>query len=208
MVQTIQASNLTLEALIQKFKLRRATDEQFFTEWLTELPELTNFEKQTLERVKSNHFSLIEHPPMSESIVKMVVLAPLLDLAGFYQPPFRVNGESSVEILVEDEGGEIIKGQIDVLVLQNQMWILAIESKSTRFSLEVGLPQTLAYMLGNPNSDKPSFGMITNGSNFVFLKLTKQDVPQYAMSYDFSIRRGNDLYTVLSILKRLGNLLL
>ncbi len=117
MVTTIPVGNLSMEDLIYKFKLRRVVDEQFFTEWLTELPEITEGETTILDRVKSNYFSLIEHPPMSESIVKMVVLSPVLDLAGFYQPPFRVKGESSVEIFIEDEGGEIIKGQIDVLVL-------------------------------------------------------------------------------------------
>ncbi len=89
------------------------------------------------------------------------------------------------------------------------MWILVIESKRSRFSLEVGLPQALAYMLSNPNSEKPSFGLVTNGSNFTFLKLTKQGTPQYALSDEFSLlNRRNDLYTVLSILKRLGNLML
>jgi predicted type IV restriction endonuclease len=207
MVQTIAARNLALGDLIDKFNLQRATDEQFFTEWLTDLPEPSELEKQTLDRVKNNYLYLIERYSMSESIVKMVVLSPLLDLAGFYQPPYRVEGEPSVEIVVEDEG-EIVRGQIDVLVLHHQLWILVIESKRNTTSTEVGIPQALAYMLGNPNPEKPTFGLVTNGTSFIFLKLTKQGVPQYATSYDFSLRRDNDLYSVVSILKRLGNLVL
>ena len=207
MIQTIPARSLTVGDLIDKFNLQRATDEQFFTEWLTDLPQLSEVEKQTLDRVKNNYLYLTERYSMSESIVKMVVLSPLLDLSCFYQPPYRVEGEPSVEIVVEDEG-EIVRGQIDVLVLHHQLWILVIESKRNTASIEVGIPQALAYMLGNPNHEKPTFGLVTNGTSFIFLKLTKQGVPQYATSYDFSLRRGNDLYSVVSILKHLGNLVL
>lgn len=47
----------------------------------------------------------------------MVVLSPLLHLAGFYQPPFAIETETSIEIAAEDEG-EIVKGNIDVLLVQ------------------------------------------------------------------------------------------
>ena len=144
---------------------------------------------------------------MLESIVKMVVLSPLLDLAGFYRPPFRVNAETSIQISAEDEG-EIVRGQIDVLVVQNRLWVLAVESKGTKFSVREAIPQALAYMLASPNADHPTFGLATNGDQFIFIKLLKQDTPLYALSDDFSLlRRENELYGVLSVLKRLGKLL-
>ena len=206
MVQTIQASKITIGYLIDKFDLQRVNDDKFFTEWLADLPELSELEKQTLDRIKSNFIHLIERQQMIESIVKMVVLSPLLELAGFYQPPFEIDGEKGVEIFVEDED-EVIKGDIDVLVLGNHLWIFVIESKRSSLSLDAGIPQALAYMLGNPNHEKPCFGFVTNGSHFVFLKLIKQDTPQYGRSDDFSIfNRGNDLYRVFSILKHLAAL--
>ncbi len=56
--------------------------------------------------------------------------------------------------------------------------------------------------------DKPSFGMITTGKSFIFIKLVKGETPQYALSDEFVLRkRGNELYSVLSILKRLGQLI-
>ncbi|WP_442937327.1 hypothetical protein [Nostoc sp.] len=69
----------------------------------------------------------------------------MLDLAGFYRPPFYIATEESVEISEEiiidnelnvEETKEIIKGKIDVLVLQEQLWLLIIESKRSSFSLE------------------------------------------------------------------------
>ncbi|MGB7443109.1 MAG: hypothetical protein WA919_18750 [Coleofasciculaceae cyanobacterium] len=74
-------------------------------------------------------------------------------------------------------------------------------------SIEEGLAQLLAYMLGNPNSEKPSYGMITTGGSFIFVKLVKDFIPQYATSDLFNTRnRGNELYSVLRILKRLSQI--
>lgn len=206
MVRIIQAEKLTLYDLVNKFNLRLSKDECFFQEWQGELPEITEGERQRLDRVKESYLNLTLRP-MLEEMVKMVVLSPLLDMAGFYLPPFYSQSEESVEISDEDEG-VVVKGKIDVLVLQDQFWVIVIESKRAKFSLEPGIPQALAYMLANPNPEKPLFGLVTNGSNFIFLKLVKQEVPYYALSDEFTLRRGNDLYTVLGILKRLGEVLI
>ena len=67
--------------------------------------------------------------------------------------------------------------------------------------------QTLAYMLGNSDKECPTFGMITNGSEFLFLKTHYAPTPQYATSRLFSlINPENKLYEVLAILKHLGRL--
>ena len=99
-----------------------------------------------------------------------------------------------------------MKGRLDLLVFTPQFWILVIEAKGAKYSLEAGIPQVLSYMLGNPDSEKPAFGFVPNGIEFRFLKLTKQDNPKYAQSYLFALDRGDDLYTVLRVLKRLGQL--
>ena len=205
MVQTIPAQDITINDLKIKFSLQHTDERQFFREWQDNLPELSESEKQLLERIKTNFLNLIEYSPMLENAVKMVVLSPLLDLAGFYQRPLRISTEKQVEIISEDEG-TIVKGKIDVLVLQEQLWILVIEAKKAQFSLEPGIPQALAYMLDNPNPEKPIFGLVTNGSNFIFIKLIKQERSLYALSDEFTLRRANDLYIVLKILKQFGHL--
>lgn len=206
MVQAIQAKDLTLYDVEKKFSLKAADDVQFFREWLDDLPELTDLGKQSLDRVKANYRHLSKYP-MLEDIVKMVVLSPLLDLAGFYCSPFRITAEVPVQISGEDEG-EIVRGRIDVLVIQEQFWMLAVESKGTKFSVTEAIPQALAYMLASPNADQPTFGLVTNGNQFIFIKLLKQDMPLYALSDDFSLlRHENELYGVLRVLKRIGKLL-
>lgn len=202
----LQARNITLRDLRIKFNLQLVEDQQFFREWQDDLPEVSDAEKRQLDRVKANFSNLLEYPPLLENTVKMVVLSPLLDLANFYLSPLHVKSEPSISIESED-GDTIVKGEIDVLVLFERLWILVIESKKVDYSLEVARSQALAYMLASPNLDQPIFGLITNGVDFKFLKLVKQPQSQYAMSKIFNLfDPNNGLYQALSILKRLGQI--
>jgi predicted type IV restriction endonuclease len=203
-VQTLAANQVTLRQLKESFGLELAQDANFFSEWSAALPSLSALEQQLLDRVKENFAGLMEDPPMLENSVKMVVLAPLLDLAGFYHKPFRIETEPSVEISTEDEG-VVIWGRIDVLVLKERLWLLVIESKRSDFSVTRAIPQALAYLLNNPETIEPTFGMITNGNEFLFLKATRQPIAQYANSRLFSlVNPNNELYSVLQVLKQLG----
>lgn len=206
MVQTLQAGQVTLRDLIEKFRVQLVQDQQFFPEWQENLPELTDFEKQFLDKVKAGYFNLVVDPPVLEKPVQLAIVAPILFLTDFYLPPFQIKAEKSVEISEEDEG-VIIRGSLDILILKEQLWLLVIESKRVGFSLEVGLAQLLAYMMATPNPDKPSYGMLTNGGSFTFVKSVQQQVYQYATSRFFELRNpGNELYDVLRILKRIRQL--
>ena len=204
MVQTIQASLVKLSDLKNKFGLTLVRDSQFFPEWLNVSTEISELEQFWLDRVQTNFSALLEDPPVLENSVKMLVLSPLLDLAGFYQKPYRLETETSMEIEAEDEG-IIIRGRIDVLVLRERFWFVVIESKCSDFSVTKAIPQTLAYMFGNPNPEQSTFGMVTNGNEFIFLKLVRQPTPQYGNSRLFSlINPGNELYKILGVLKQIG----
>ncbi|HBL14222.1 MAG TPA: hypothetical protein DD379_23110 [Cyanobacteria bacterium UBA11162] len=111
-----------------------------------------------------------------------------------------------MRIVSEDEG-TIVTGRLDLLVFTPEFWILVIEAKKAQYSLEAGIPQALAYMLDHPNSEKAALGFVTNGIDFVFLKLIKETTPKYAQSYRFSLDSRDDLYTVLKVLKRFSQLL-
>ena len=204
MVQTIPAKEMTLAQLNQTFGLTRVDDDRFFLEWQTNLPELTEPEKQFLAQVKTEYLHLSEYP-MLEPIVKMVVLSPLLRLAGFYAPPFYLSAEKEVRVVSEDEG-TIVTGRIDVLLFTPEFWVTVVEAKKAAYSIEAAVPQVLAYMLDRLTPEKPVLGFVTNGSTFQFLKLVQQDCPQYARSDLFSLYSRDGIETVLRILKRIGQL--
>ncbi|WP_404787098.1 restriction endonuclease subunit R [Altericista sp. CCNU0014] len=205
MTQTLAANEATLGDLRDRFGLARATDTAFFPEWDISDSALTAVEKQALDRVQKNYLSQLEAQSMNEETVKMVVVAPLLDIAGFYRLPFTIDSEVSVEISATDESGTLVTGRIDTLILQGQLWILVVESKRTRFSVQAAIPQALAYLLARPQPEQPGFALITNGGEFLLIKLQGRDRPVYEFSVTFSLlNRGNDLYRILSVLKELG----
>ncbi len=208
MVQFIQAKNVSLNYLDERFQLQQTNDETFFNEWLDNLPANTDSDKNNLDLVKTRFLRLVKRPPLLEDIVKLVVVSPLLSLAGFYDEPFFAESEESVEISIEDKD-EIIRGRIDILVFQQQFWLLVVESKRASFSLIDAIPQALAYMLANPHPDKPIFGLVTNGEDFQFIKLVKQELAIYDLSDKFTLsKRENELYKVLAILKKIGQLVI
>lgn len=207
MVQILQAKEIELRYLIDNFGLQFVRDEQFFREWQENLPELSNLQKQLLDQVREGYFNLLEYPPMLEGAVRMAVLDPILFIGGFYLAPFHVKSEEPID-LVEEDDGVLVRGRIDTLVLKERLWVMTVESKKVAFSIEEGLAQILAYMLGNPNPERPSYGLIVTGGSFVFLKLVKGERPQYATSKVFITRNPgeNELYDVLRIFKRLSQI--
>jgi hypothetical protein len=210
MPATLQASRLSLYDVEDKLRLRQQiTTDDFFTELLKSAPVLSEFEKQILDRTKQ-HYVYLAKRPLLEVTVKMVTLSPLLSLAGFYDPPFYTTLEESVEVESQD-GTETVRGQIDVLVLQNSIWVVVIESKSIQYDVMMALPQALTYMSASPNhlANQNTFGMITNGREFRFIKLNPDSNPTYILSSVFSLSEPeNHLYRVLQILKSLGQLVI
>jgi predicted type IV restriction endonuclease len=200
---TIQASKVTLGLLERQFGLSLTDDVQAFPEWQV-AGELEPEALRALDRVKRNYTYLLKEPPVLEETVKLVVLSPLLDLAGFYQPPFRMRTEESVVVASQDEDGTEIRGAIDAIVLLEKIWVVVIEAKMSDFSLTKALPQTLSYMLASPNV--VTYGLVTNGSEFMFLKLVRGDgTAQYATSRVASLLApGNELAIVLQGLQGLG----
>jgi predicted type IV restriction endonuclease len=205
MVQSIPVSDLTLRDVKDKFGLRLAKDDSFFVEWRQDLPELMDAERKALDQIKASFLYLNKYPT-SEEAVKLVVLSPLLLLAGFYNPPFQIKTEAPIQISLEDEGG-VVRGRIDILVLQERVWAFVVESKEAGFSLKDATVQALSYMMATPHPHQPAYGLVTNGSEFMFIKSIVQQPPQYALSDFLTLqRRENDLYNVLAILKRVGAL--
>jgi len=206
MVQIIQAHKVGLEDLNSYFKAQAVRDPAFFPEWQNVPSEITELERQYLDKIQAGYLNLIEHPPLLEKAVQVAILGPLLFLADFYLPPFRIQAEKSIEITAQDED-VIVRGQLDTLLLKEQFWAMAIESKEASFSFEAGRAQLLAYMLANPQSEKPCFGLISSGGSFVFLKLVQGEVNRYGLSRVYELSNpGNDLYDVYPILKHIADI--
>lgn len=197
----------TLAEAERRFNLLRTEDETFFLEWHTSLPELSTVEQTALDELRRRYLYHRLEGQLLEGTVILLLASPLLTIAGFYDPPFRVRAEESVQLTLDD-GEEVLQGRIDVLVLLNQLWVVVLESKKTALSVWAALPQTLAYLMASPQPERPSFGMVTNGDDILFVKLVQGAQRHYALSRVFApFTSSRELYSTLQILKRIGRVI-
>ena len=202
MASITQAKTISLKELKNKFNLQLASHGDFLNNREQDFAEASPFENQQLKRIQQNYDNLSIYENFSEEAVKMVVLSPLLDLAGFYQAPFSIATEEPIEISSVDES-VVVRGKIDVLVVREQFWALVIESKRARFDVMFALPQAIAYMMDAPDKSKPVYGLLVNGREFVFVELSYQPEPVCARSFALSIEQDEELMQVLAMLKYL-----
>jgi len=197
----------SLDDLEERFNLLPTENEQFFSEWNQDLPQLTDTETTTLDQIRNRFLRHRKRGSLAEGTINHLVISPLLTLAGLYDEPFFITTEPEVELLLENRD-ELLRGRIDTLIVQQQLWVLVVESKST-IAFSVALPQVLTYMMGNPNPQRPVYGLITNGDEFQFIKLLIQDNPQYDLSNIFSLLlpHRNQLYDIMRVLKQIRQIM-
>jgi len=208
------ASSLTLRNLRQTFGVQLSSNDDFFFKWLKNSPPLIESEQVGLDRLSRNYLYLSQEEPPLEEIVKLVVVSPLLDLAGFYQSPFFVKTEVSTSLEIADEPNAApIQGRIDILVVQDSLWVIVIESKPARLDVTAGIPQALTYLLSAPSRPTTCYGMVTNGREVIFLKLDRSanpvaNPPQYIRSPTYRLLENiEERSQVLQGLKQIGSYL-
>ncbi len=194
----------SLAELETRLGLRRSEATAFFPEWRDPLPSLSQEEQDRLTVIRQRLLYHRADGDLLEGSVMLLVASPLLELAGFYDPPFKLKAEAAVEVVVDD-GEEVLRGRIDALILQQNFWLLVLEAKKTTISIRSALPQALAYMTANTQPDRPTLGLLTNGDDVLFVKLANQPTKQYSLSRAFSLYTlPEELQTTLQILKRIG----
>ncbi len=202
MVQTLAITDhiTSLAEAEERLGISLNRDPEFFTEWVIDRSSLTEAQQQRLDQIKQRYLYHRQYGHLLENAVNFLVISPILELAGFYDPPFHLRSEVSVKFELEDEDDTVYKGRIDALIVQADLWVILVEAKRTSFNMTLALPQALTY-LATARPSMPRFAWVSNGEYSMFVKL---DRGEYAFSDDFSLnRRQNDLYSVLQILDRL-----
>lgn len=128
MIQTLAISKAitTMAQLRENFNLTPTNNDQFFTEWFQDLPELTDEEKAFLDKIRHRFSPHRDRGELAEGTVNMLLVSHLLELAGFFDEPFFITTEPQVEIQLEDRD-EILRGRIDTLVIHQRLWMLVVE---------------------------------------------------------------------------------
>jgi len=182
-----------------------AKDAGFFNEWTEHLPEITDSDRQALDRVRQRYLYHREAGPLREGAVNVVVVSALLELAGLLDPPFRLRPAASLPVAL-DGSSKKTDGTLEVLGVHDRLWICELETKRADVSVRAALPHLLEFLSAKLKPEQPLYGAITNGDEFVFVKvLRRETTTQYDLSDPFVVQPSrNRFYDVLQVLRRLG----
>ena len=199
----ISKTMLTLADVSDRLKLQVSLDRNFFSEWRQELPDLTQSERGEIDRLQARFAAHRYRGRVAEGAVDKLLLSPLLDLVGFYEPEFEIRAEETIIFEVRDRD-EILRGRMDTLIIRDGLWVLVLEAKRTAM-----VPQALAYMMASPHPDRPVYGLVSNGEEFIFLKVLASPTQIYSTSKlyaTFFPPDSQDLAEVVQVLKQIKTL--
>ncbi|MEQ8465569.1 hypothetical protein [Coleofasciculus sp. E1-EBD-02] len=92
----------SLNDLRGRCNLRQADDERFFSEWVDNLPELDEREQAGIARIKQRYDYHRGDGLLLEGTINLLVVSPLLELAGFLDTPFRIRSPYGVGLEFDD----------------------------------------------------------------------------------------------------------
>ncbi|EGJ29567.1 MULTISPECIES: hypothetical protein [Moorena] len=211
-MKTLNPSNLSLEDVHRLLNLEEDYDGSFMP--LLSLELLTEVEKQELVQIKNDFRPYLRSGKVSEGQVKLVVIAPLLRLAGFYHYPITISVEEGIaEIDSEDEETRIT-GRLDILAINNQQptpannyfWVLVIETKNSLADVTAGLPQLLTYASKSLEHQKSVWGLVTNGLRYQFVYLQQETSPTYQLMPLLNLMESESSIQLLKVLKAICKL--
>ncbi len=201
---TLQAKNLTLDEVSRYLKLQRSLGRQTYGELLS-LDPVTEFEGQEVEQIRLDFQAYWQAGRVLESQIQLLVLGPLLRLAGFYRAPINLTVEQAiadVELVDEDV---TITGRLDLLAAgrggDRPFWILVVESKNSQLEALNGLPQLLTYAAAGLKLQESVWGLTTNGISYYFVQLRAGEVLQYQLLPELNLFDADRSLQLLQVLK-------
>jgi hypothetical protein len=201
---TLQAKNLTLDEVSRYLKLQRSLGRQTYGELLT-LEPVTEFECQEIEQIRLDFQAYWQAGRVLESQIQLLVLGPLLRLAGFYRAPINLTVEQAiadVELVDEDV---TITGRLDLLAAvrggDTPFWVLVVESKNSQLEALNGLPQLLTYAAEGLKLQESVWGLTTNGISYYFVQLQAGEVLGYQLLPELNLFDADRSLQLLQVLK-------
>ena len=139
----------TIAEAEKRFNLYRSPSNNFFTEWTSSLSKISDRDQTDIDTLWNRYIYHRSGGHLLENTVMLLLVSPLLTIAGFYAPPFPIKAEESVRITVSDSE-EILQGRIDLLILCDRLWVIVLESKKTMLSVWCAVPKLFAMQWLTP----------------------------------------------------------
>jgi hypothetical protein len=201
---TLQAKNLTLNEVHQLLDLQPSVQRVRFTDVLN-LPDLTEWEMAKMAQIRIDFQAYWQAGKVLEGQVQLLVLAPLLRLAGYYRSPIQLSLEQAIaEIMLDDEDTKIT-GRLDLLAARRDavtpLWVLVVESKNSQVDALNGLPQLLTYASQSLTSQESVWGLATNGFSYYFVRLISGETLSYQLLPELNLLDSDRALVLLQVLK-------
>lgn len=203
---TLPASNLTLEQINDLFGFQESQFSDEFTSLLS-LEALMEDELEDLARIRNTMRRYLAYGKIYEGQVKFLSVAPLLRLAGYYEPPIRLTLEENIDrIHIQSEDLEIT-GRIDILAakrspgMEKKLYVLVIECKDSEAAPSVGYAQLIAYAFKGLEQQESVWGVATNGMTYQFLYICRGHPSSYYFMPLLNLLEVNPSIQLLQVLK-------
>ncbi|MBR8827888.1 MAG: restriction endonuclease subunit R [Gomphosphaeria aponina SAG 52.96 = DSM 107014] len=213
MTTLISARNLSIGEVHQILGYQREYNDSFTS--ILSLENLTDFEEQEVGQIQDDFDNYLSESTVGEGQIKLLVVAPLLRLAGFYRYPIKITLEEGIaEILIEDEDTKIT-GRLDILAVNKQrqttdktsFWVLVIEAKNSGLAPSAGLPQLLTYAYQSLEHQDSVWGLTTNGSLYQFVHIQGgKNNPTYQLMPFLNFMERLDSRLILQVFKAICQL--
>lgn len=209
---TLIAKKLTLKQVHQLLHFEEQLNGSFPSS--ISLEPLTEFEQQELAQIRNDFRDYLIDGKVLEGQIKLLVISPLLRLAGFFHSPIKISLEQDIdEIVVEDEDTKIT-GRFDILAVNKEQpttsdvafWLLVIESKNSSINSFEGLPQLLTYAHQSLEHQELIWGLTTNGTDYRLVLIRQGNPATYQQMPLLNLMDSESAIKLLQILKAICKL--
>lgn len=202
MTSTLDAHQLTLSQVHQHLKLH-ANFAPEISQHLQLTPPTPNSSLDELCHLAKSYYL---GGRLLEGQVKLLLLSPLLWLAGFYTPTVYIALEEKISEITLEDSDTVIRGRMDILALGRQssqpdFWILLIETKNAGIDTAAGLPQLLTYGSTGLDQQAMVWGLVTNGIDYQFVQLQAGEPRQYFVFPKLSLLYEAQAGQILQVLQ-------
>lgn len=209
---TLKANKLSLEEVEWLLNLEEREGGNFTS--LLSLEPITTSEQAEIEQIRQDFRPYLRGKKALEGQVRLVVVAPLLRLAGFYHPPIQLRVEEDIERIYIEDDDRIIVGQFDIVAVSKHpprtnavdFWVLVIETKRSELNSFEGLPQLLTYASGSLEYQESVWGLTTNGMHYQFVYLQRGNPSTYQLMPLLNLFESDSAICLLQVLKAICQL--
>jgi hypothetical protein len=162
-----------------------------------------------LHDIRLNLLAYIRRGKVSEGQARQISINPILELAGYHQPPIELRIEEDIDRIDIKDKETQIRGRFDIVAINRTMntsitsasntnanntnannatallWVLIVESKNLAASEFVGIAQMLTYAYSSLKTQSAVWGLVTNGATYQFFHIQQGKTPSDAPIYQY-----------------------